>query len=136
MLQKGVPRQQGRLHNDNGIPVGSEQRAETFAKYLSEVQWKVRPAAVVNSRPAIREEIPIDTAPFRVDELVKVLKRLKREKSAGIDAIPPEYYKAALSDTRALNEILNFCNQCWRRKSIPKSWQTARVREIFKKGDP
>ena len=44
LLRKGAGRKQGRLNDKTGMPISSEQRAQTFAEYLEEIQWKIRPA--------------------------------------------------------------------------------------------
>ena len=136
LLRNGSAKAQGRLQNEHGIPVSSEYRAETLAKYLETVQWRVRPATLSDDRPALRPTIDVETTPFTKDELANVLKKLKNNRASGPDEVPPEYWKALLQHDDALAEILHFCNCCWTSKSVPSSWHMARVRAIFKKGDP
>ena len=58
-LRRGTKHLQGRLCNQDGIPVSSEERAETFAQYLESIQWAVRPASVVE-QPALHSELPVN----------------------------------------------------------------------------
>ena len=37
-LRRGETRSPGRVHDENGMPVSFEHRAETFARHLAEVQ--------------------------------------------------------------------------------------------------
>jgi len=76
-LRGKLKKKQGRLHNLQGIPVSSEERAETFAEYLEKVQWTVRPAAVVPQRPPIREKLEVRKDNFSYDELSAVLRKLR-----------------------------------------------------------
>ena len=135
-LRKGQQKCQGRLRDVSGTVVSSEERAEEFAEYLETVQWAVRSSAQIVNRPVLRAPIGVDTGMFNEKELTCVLKRLRAEKASGEDSVAPEFFKALLSDTEALREVLGFCNLCWRTKQVPTSWHAARVRMIFKKGDP
>ena len=44
---------QGRLNDANGSPISSEFRAQRFAEFLEEVQWKVRPARLADGAPTV-----------------------------------------------------------------------------------
>ena len=134
-LRGKLKKKQGRLHNLQGIPVSSEERAETFAEYLEKVQWTVRPAAVVPQRPPIREKLEVRKDNFSYDELSAVLRKLRRGRAAGCDEIPPDFWKALLEDRASVDIVINFCNECWHSRDMPELWQKARVCEIFKKGD-
>ena len=77
----------------------------------------------VNDQPMeniIENELDICTNDFTMDELVKVLKKCKNRKAAGLDDIPPEVWK-----TENFNEILlQCCNSVYHQNEI----------EIWKKG--
>ena len=78
-LRGKVKKKQGRLHNLQGIPVSSEERAETFAEYLEKVQWTVRPAAVVLQSPPIEEKLEQKKGNFSNDELNAVVRKLQQD---------------------------------------------------------
>ena len=42
----------------------------------------------------------------------------------------------ALEPGHHLAWLVDFCNECWRLKSVPKQWSQALVSLIYKKGDP
>ena len=67
---------------------------------------------------------------FTPDELNVVLKKIKNNKAAGLDNIPPEIWK-----TRAFDQILlQFCNDVYDRKPIDK-WTQGCILPFPKKGD-
>ena len=52
-LRKPPKPTQGRLKDRHGKFVQSDERAETMAQYLEQIQWKVRPDALVPDRPQL-----------------------------------------------------------------------------------
>ena len=42
-------------------------------------------------------------------------------KASGEDGIPPDFWKALLIDSAALDAILHLCNQCLSQKVVPMS---------------
>ena len=66
--------------------VCSDNRAETLAAYLETVQWRVRPASVVDS-PPLGNELPVPLGNFSADEIMKVLRKLRRGKSPDLQNV-------------------------------------------------
>ena len=130
-------RPQGRLNNLAGNQVASDERAETFAEHLSEIQWKVRHVTLIpGSDPALHPLLPVDVSPFSDRELRKALQRMRSGKAAKPDDIPAEMLKALADEPGQLDWLLDFCNECWAQKHLPDDWLVAMVALIYKKGDP
>ena len=92
-LRKPTKPKQGRLKNSRGELVDSDHWANTRAKHLEEVQWRVRPVSVVDGL-AIGNELPVSMASFTEAEVHKVVKKFRSKKAAGPDDMPQEYFKA------------------------------------------
>jgi hypothetical protein len=138
LLRKGARKHQGRLYNAQGDPISSEQRAETFAEHLATVQWRVRPVTLVpEDSPPVAPPLHVDEEPFSEKELCKAIARMKCGKAVKKGDMPIEAYKALAAEKGAAwNWVLDFCNHCWRTKTIPQEWAIASVSMIYKKGDP
>ena len=67
-FRKPKAAKQGRLRDQFGMLVSSDQRADTMSIYLESVQWKVRPAGLVDG-PHLGEILPIREADFTEDEV-------------------------------------------------------------------
>ena len=65
---RGQKKGEGRLANEHGELVESDQRADTFAEYLERVQWAVRPAALVD-RPQLFPTMRVRSDKITVKEL-------------------------------------------------------------------
>ena len=111
--------------------VFSEDRADTMATYLEQVQWCERPATVVDS-PMLGHTLPVSLERFTIEEVRAVLVRLRNNKAPGPDGIPPECWKVLAHNAEALQEIADFVNECWRLKRIPAEWHLAHVSAIYK----
>jgi len=137
-LRKGRRFQQGRLYDARGVPVSSDERAETFAEHLEAVQWRVRPVTLIpDSLPQLGQTLQPNEEPFTEAELLKAIKHMSAGKATKEGDIPVEAFKAlAAEGGHALAWLLEFCNLCWSTKSIPKDWATSSVTLIYKKGDP
>ena len=131
-LRKGHSPAQGRLKNASGELVSSELRAETLATHLETVQWAVRPAVTVPELEPIHSQLPANSEVISEKEVIDAARKLKRDRARGPDDVPPEYWKTILSDgCLAARWAVEFCQECWRQKSIPDAWYDARVVAIF-----
>ena len=64
-LKKGPRKQEGHLKNYRGELVDSDLRAEIFAEYLENIQWRVRPAILIpDLEPPLCTELPVSLDPF------------------------------------------------------------------------
>ena len=136
-LHKGFAPHQGRLKNTAGRTVSSEQRAETLASYLQDVQWAVRPSCAHPSREPMHDDLRINVGDITEDEITHAGSKLKWNRACGLDGIPGEFWKAIfVRGSPAVRWATEFCQVCWRDKVVPDAWHTARVATIFKKGDP
>ena len=132
-FRKPRPTKQGRLRDDKDELVSSEHRADTRAAYLEKVQWRVRPAGLVDG-PALGSPLPVNLNDFSTEEVKVVVRKLRNDKAAGPDAIPAEYWKAVIEDDVVLEMQTTFVNLCWRNKEIPVDWHEAQVSALHKKG--
>jgi len=72
--------------------------------------------------------------PFRPEEFVVALRRLKPGKSLGLDSIFPEFILHAGSALKSW--FCDFLNSCMRQLKIPKIWRRARAVAIPKPEKP
>jgi hypothetical protein len=59
------------LKKQQGEQVCSEERAETFAKYLQDVQWQVRPATLIDDSPKF-PQLDVDLGPITLKNCVQL----------------------------------------------------------------
>ena len=71
--------------------------------------------------------------PFMMEELDCIIRKLKCNKSPGKDGITNEQIKYAGEEFKG--KLLDFLNQVYRSKNVPKGWKTNKIIVIFKKGD-
>ena len=132
-ITKRVAPKQGRLRNLEGDLVSSEQRADTMAIYLEEVQWRVRPAQIVDG-PLLNPPLPVSLDNFDCDEVRFVMRKLRPGKASGPDSVPPEYWKVLADSAEAVGQVTEFVNLCWNLRRIPAEWRVAQVTALHKKG--
>ena len=119
-----------------GDLVSSDLRAETMATYLEKVQWEVKFVNVeVPPMPVLGEKLPVNEDSILQIEVKAALKHLKAKRAAGNDEVPPELWKALVSDDAAVLLLTELLNKVWEQKQIPDNWRLASVVSIFKKGD-
>ena len=139
-LKQKVSHNQGRLKCASGTLVASDERAQTFADYLQDVQWAVRPATLNDGAP-LHAELPVADGPISLQELRLAIKALREKKATGPDGHPLEFWSAVVdSPGPALEEgsawLLEMCNKAWLGERVPHSWHLQNVALIYKKGDP
>ena len=60
---------QGRLTKSSGVLVNSDERADTLATYLQDVQWAVRHCNLIGSRPPLWDNLQVQCGPIIPDEI-------------------------------------------------------------------
>ena len=137
-VRKPRPHKQGRLRNLRGELASFEQRSETLADHLEQVQWQVRPVTAAQQPEApLREPFAVCMRPLAMAELRRAISKAKNATASKEDDVPIEVYKAlALDASSALTTILEFCNQCWTGQGVPAEWTCSAVSLLYKKGDP
>ena len=88
---------QGRLKSKSGEILESEQWPERMAEHLGEVQWRERPTADVGGH-ALGPPLGRKTGNFISSEVRDAVGKTKRNKSAGLDDVPAEYWQAIAED--------------------------------------
>jgi len=139
-LRRKTCHKQGRLKDSSGQYVASDERAQTLATYLQDVQWAVRPATLIDDPPFF-DELPVERGSITLKELRLAILALREKKAAGPDSCPVEYWKVVVdSPGPTLSEgaewLLSLCNKAWIGKSVPEDWHLQHVALIYKKGDP
>ena len=135
-LTRGCKRKQGRLKDSEGRCVDSEHRAETLADYYENVQWAVRPGALVVERQHLGEELNVNIGPISYDEIATAASKMRSGRASGVDDLPAEVWKALLAKgSSAAIWITDLCNDIMSNNVLPKQWHLARVAAIFKSGD-
>ena len=135
-LRKGTSLKQGRLKDASGDFVDNTVRADTFAEYLSSVQWASRPITAMSETPLF-EVLPVNQQEITMSELRAALKKFRLGKASGPDDIPIEYWQAVVFNPgQGADWLLSFCNCIWSGQSVPQSWHLQRVAMVFKKEDP
>ena len=103
-------------HFSNLLNAGSAQQPGIDAQFLSPMQ-----------------ELSCTTEAPTVEEISSAIKRLRNNKAAGEDNIPPEFYKVAVCElTTDLHAIFN---QMWVEEKVPSQWSLSILVPVFKKGD-
>ena len=67
---------------------------------------------------------------FTLGELRKALKKMKRKGAEGPDGIPPSFLKEL--GPKALNELLEIYNSCYRTSYCPQIWKLAIIIPLLK----
>ena len=117
------------LYNIHGKLTSKDQRATTFAEYLSEKVWKA-PTFL----PDI-SETPSPTvdcsAPFTMSELNIVLRSLSTGRAPGPDSIPADMLKGSQYILKLF--LLDHFNHCLSTSMVPDSWALSEVVMLVKK---
>ena len=123
------------LKDSIGKIVWSHERAEGLATHLKQLQCAVRLDIIPSNKEPIFVFRTLNTDDFSIDELVTVVKALKKGKACGDNDIPGEFWQICLLQENWLEWLLKFCNLVWHSQEIPHIWHRAKVACLFKKGD-
>ena len=139
-LRQKKQHNQGRLKDSAGNLVASDERAQTFAEYLQNIQWAVRPALLIDGAPLF-SELTVQSGRVSLQELRLAIEALRETKASGPDGHPLEFWKTVVgSSGHTSNEgtkwLLELCDKTMLGKSVPDDWHVQQVALIFKKGDP
>ena len=115
--------------------VKKAEKAEFCANGLQEKFWKKDEN---EDRPERRPKIIVENKNYNdgeitLEEVRRILKKIKRRKAPGPDEIPMEAFKEM--DDENLEKIVKMLNEWWSEEDVPEETLQARVVLIFKKGD-
>ena len=82
----------------------------------------------------IGPQLAMELGPIREEEVEAVLKRLRPNRAAGADDVPPDLVRALATQRSAVSCLTILCQQCWHEKAVPQQWHISRVVAIFKTG--
>jgi exonuclease III len=112
----------------------SSERLKVWYDHFQSLLGEERPPPDLSSpffNNRVSEELPVDCAPFSLEELTGVIKTIGASKAPGLDNIPPSVWKEPLLH----EELLHFCNDALMHGNVPKEWTTAAIVPFPKKGD-
>ena len=107
-----------KLRNSAGEIVESDLWADTMADHFEKIQWRVRPAGLVEGQP-LGTELPVLLSRFSATEVDVVIQKLKRKRASGPDEVPAEFWQAVAETPEGLASITALCNSCWTKEQIP-----------------
>jgi len=67
-------------------------------------------------------------------EIWEVIRKMKRNKAAGVDGLPMEVWKYAGKDL--WSSLVKLMRWIWREEQIPEDWKKSIIVPIYKRGDP
>ena len=118
----------------DGKHIPMQGRAEEAAKYLANEIWTDKRSEstkekarnkFMTAEQIVREHLGIKEGTVEMSELIRVIKKPKRRKSAGPDEVPVEFLKEM--DTANLQKILDILNTWWDGEHIPEEVLLARI---------
>ena len=119
MIKRGFVPRHARIKNEQGRIVNDTEKADTFADFYENRQWKCdreEPAENNMNRHHIRPRQNVNTGAVTKDERREVIRKFKKNKAPGPDGVPIELYP--LLDDEALEIWLNHVNHCWQNGTI------------------
>ena len=114
-------------------PVGGSSPEERTAKLRNHFKnlLSAEEPAVNEEVRTIFDELPINTAPFTLDEIEASAAKLKNGKASGKDGMPPELLKI----DEVQEKLLPLLNEIYNMESPPGQWLKSLIIPIHKKGD-
>ena len=107
--------------NEDGRIVNDREKADTFAEFYENKQWKREreaPAEQGINRTPLRGARDIKTEPVTMKELKGVIHKFKTNKAPGPNGTPIELFQW-LGDG-ALEPFLTHINECWEKAKSQK----------------
>lgn len=133
--RKGFVPTTANCNDENGNLITNKQEVLArwegfFSKLLNGDDNRVTPQRRLPEPPFQNTE---DVPPPTRAEVNESIQRMKNNKSAGIDGIPAELFKAAgTSFNSAFHQLLT---KIWNEETMPDDWKTSIICPIHKKGD-
>jgi len=120
----------GKLTKDDGTTAENDlDKAETLNNFFARV-FTVEDNN--NPKPSTRTNASVDTVIFDEETIIKHLKKLKTDKSAGPDNISPRLLKECATEiSRGLHLLFS---RSLEEGKLPMEWKQATVTPLFKKG--
>ena len=126
----------------SGCPI-KDDNGTTLSTHEEQLkQWRHHFEAVLNCpEPAVLHDFAAETVPqldicleeFSAAEVQSAIRKLKNNKSAGMDNILAEYLKGG-GDVM-LRTLTNICNRVWKLEEVPEDWKNGIIIPLPKKGD-
>ena len=127
-------RYNGVIKDINGNKITAEQeKVRRWKEHFQSVLNCAEPLILNEWNDETRNECIINTAPFTVEEVERVLQNLKNNKSPGEDLITGEMCKAM--GENGIGRLHSLINNIWMSESIPNDWKRGVIVKVPKKGD-
>ena len=134
MHKKGYTPKHTKLNNMQGRQVHDRLRATTFADYYEQKHRAIEleERECISEEPILPTNMGVETGEITTKELDDAINKLKNNKAPGPDDIPAELFKWL--DEQSITIMLEILNECWRRETLIKDMNDARLAIICKKG--
>uniref|UniRef100_A0A0K8SN56 Reverse transcriptase domain-containing protein n=1 Tax=Lygus hesperus TaxID=30085 RepID=A0A0K8SN56_LYGHE len=116
---------------EGNIVAGKQEVLQRWAEHFEEQLNDNQTAS--DGQVTTPPSVPIEDEPPSLGEVEKALKKLKNNKSPGIDELPAELFKKG--GTALAGAIRGLISKIWQSEKIPHEWTKSIVCPIHKKGD-
>ena len=101
--------------------------------YYEQKHWAIEPEERedISEEPILPTNMEVETGEITPKELDDAIRTLKNNKAPGPDDIPAELFKWL--DEQSRNIISDILNECWRKETLIKDMNDARLAIIYKK---
>ena len=122
-----------RITNPNEVKLGVQQFWKNFFSSKTNEKYDTPKWLSENKEPKIK----FNESPITLNEIISVMKKMKKDKAPGPDNIPIEVLRNL--PQQILNDITFIMNTCLEMEEIPEMWQVGSIKLIPKskdKGNP
>ena len=127
-MKKEWTKKNSNKKDKTGKHIQHDTLAESAANYFSKDHWGKKDEDRTNEisdRIIIEQKLPYNNEPITVEELDKIIRRFKRRKKPGPDALPMEIYKELNKELKT--KLLYELNVWWKSREVNEEQLKATV---------